>query len=111
VALLLVLAPRELDVGAIKSPTSGETRIYVDLPTWDDFVGEGIDELLVAAQNSPMVLGRAKTNLTRLAEQVSPDRRSDVNRRIRQVDAYIRAGGLVLPGMPDDPLSHQEISR
>jgi uncharacterized membrane protein len=104
VGLLLVLAPRELDVGAIKSPTSGEIRIYVDLPTWGDFVGEGLDELLVAARNSPMVLGRARTILTRLAGQVPPDRRSDVNRRIRQVDAYIRAGHLVPPSTPDDPL-------
>ena len=94
VGLLLVLAPRDLDVGAIRSSTSGETRVYVHLPTWGEFVGEGLDELLVAARNSPMVLERARANLARLSGHLPLDRRPDVDSRIQQVDAYVRAGHL-----------------
>jgi uncharacterized membrane protein len=110
VGLLLVLAPRDLAVGAIDSP-SGVTRIYLTHPAWADFVGEGLDELLVASRNSPMVLARAVTNLTRLAGHVPPDRRSDVSSRLERAREYLCAGRLVPPSKPDDPLSHQEVSR
>jgi uncharacterized membrane protein len=108
--LLLVLAPRDLAVGAVGSP-NGATRIHLVLPVWEDFVGEGLDELLVASMNSPMVLARAETNLSRLAEHVPPDRRSDVDSRLERARAYLRAGRLVPPSEPDDPLPHQGVSR
>ena len=101
VGLLFVLASRDLAVDAINSP-SGVTRIHLDLPAWADFVGEGLDELLVASRSSPMVLARAMTNLTRLAKEVPPDRLSDVSSRLEQVHVYVRAGGLELT-KPDDP--------
>jgi uncharacterized membrane protein len=102
VGLLLVLAPRDLAVGAINS-ASGVTRIHVDLPAWADFVGEGLDELLAASKDSPMVLARAEANLTRLAGQVPPDRLSDVSSRLEQVHEYLHAGRRE-PSKPDDPL-------
>jgi uncharacterized membrane protein len=102
VGLLLVLAPRDLAVGAINSP-SGVTPIHLDLPAWADFVGEGLDELLVDSRDSPMVLARAMTNLDRLARQVPPDRLSDVSSRLQQVHEYLRAGRLE-PSEPDDAL-------
>jgi uncharacterized membrane protein len=102
VGLLLVLAPRDLAVGAINSP-SRVTRIHLDLPAWADFVGEGLDELLVASRNSPMVLAHAETTLSRLARQVPPDRLSDVSSRLQQVHECLLAGRLEL-GKPDEPL-------
>jgi uncharacterized membrane protein len=102
VGLLLVLAQRDLAVGAINSP-SGVTRIHLDLPAWADFVGEGLDELLVASRDSPMVLARAKTTLSRLARQVPPDRLPDVSSRLQQVHEYLRAGRLE-PSKPDNAL-------
>jgi uncharacterized membrane protein len=104
--LLLALASRDLEVGTIDSP-SGVTRIYLDLPAWADFVGEGLDELLVASRNSPMVLTRAMTNLTRLAGQMPPDRLSEVDDRLQLVHEYLRAGP-VEPRTPDDPIGPQE---
>jgi uncharacterized membrane protein len=89
VGLLFLIAPRDLEV-AIDSP-DGVTRIYLDLPAWADFVGEGFDELLVASRNSPMALGRAQTTLTRLAAQVPPDRLADVTSRLQQVHEYLGA--------------------
>jgi uncharacterized membrane protein len=88
--LLFLLAPRDLAVGAIYSP-DGVTRVYLDLPAWADFVGEGFDELLVVAKNSPMTLGRAQKTLTRLAELVPPDRLPDVTSRLQQVREYLGA--------------------
>jgi uncharacterized membrane protein len=102
VGLLVVLAPRDLAVGAIDSP-SRVTRIHLKLPAWADFVAEGLDELLVASKNSPMVLLRAKTTLSRLAGQVPPDRLPDLSRRLQQVDEYLLAGRLE-PSTPDEPL-------
>jgi uncharacterized membrane protein len=103
VGLLLVLAPRDLSAGSINSP-SGVTRIHLDLPTWADFVDEGLEELLVASRNSPLVLARATATLTRLARQVPPDRLPDVSSRLEQVHGYVRAGRLEL-NKPDDPLA------
>jgi hypothetical protein len=79
------------------------TRIHLDLPAWADFVGEGLDELLVASRNSPMVLDRAMTTLTHLARRVPPDRLPDVSSRLEQVYEYARAGRQEL-SKPDDPL-------
>jgi uncharacterized membrane protein len=87
VGLLLLLAPRDLAVGAIDSP-DGVTRIHLNLPAWADFVGEGFDELLVAARNSPMVLGRFETTLTQLSRQVPQDRLADITSRLQQVHEY-----------------------
>jgi uncharacterized membrane protein len=91
VGLLLVLAPRDLAVGAITSP-SGATRIHLDLPAWSDFVGEGLDELLVASRSSPMVLTRAQKNLIDLAARVPPDRLSDVSIRLQRVRELMAPG-------------------
>jgi uncharacterized membrane protein len=99
--LLLVLAPRDLAVGAINSP-SGATRIHLDLPAWADFVGEGLDEFLFTSTGSPMVLAGARRALTRLAAQVPPDRLPDVSGRLQQVHEYLRAGHPE-PAKPDDP--------
>jgi uncharacterized membrane protein len=110
VGLLLVLGPRDLSVGAIDS-SSGVTRIHLDIPVWEDFVGEGLDELLVASMSSPMVLARAETNLTRLAEHVPPGRRSEVSSRLERAREYLRAGRQLPPSKPDDRLPHQEVSR
>jgi uncharacterized membrane protein len=103
VGLLLVLAWRDLAVGAIDSPT-GVTRIHLDLPAWEDFVGEGLDELLVASMNSPMVLARAVTDLGLLAEHVPSDCRPEVSSRLERARQYLRAGRLASPSKPDDPL-------
>jgi uncharacterized membrane protein len=102
VGLLLVLAPRDLATAVVGS-RAGVAQIHVELPAWADFVGEGLDELLVASRNSPMVLERYVMTLTRLARQVPPDRLSDVSSRLEQVHECLRAQRLE-PSKPDDPL-------
>jgi uncharacterized membrane protein len=103
VDLLLLLVSRDLAVAAVRSPT-GLTRIHLEVPVWDDFVSEGLDELLVASRNSPMVLARATTALTRLADQSPDDRISEVKTRLRVVQEYFRVGQPE-PSHPNGPLT------
>jgi uncharacterized membrane protein len=101
VGLLLALVARDLEVGAIDSPT-GVTRIHLDVPAWEDFVDEGLDELLTASKNSPMVLARAVTALTRLATLAPDGRISTVKARLMRAQEYLRVGQLD-PSQSDDP--------
>jgi uncharacterized membrane protein len=103
VGLLLVLAPRDLAVGAINSP-SGVTRIYLTHPAWADFVGEGLDELLVASRNSPWSWrsGRDEPDAPRRSCASRPPIRCQ--QPMERARAYLRAGRLVPPSKPDDPL-------
>jgi hypothetical protein len=80
---------RDLAIAAVGSATR-VTRIHLNVPAWEAFVGEGLDELLVASRNSPMVLTRALTDLTRLAGQSPDDRVSEVETRLRRVQEYLR---------------------
>lgn len=99
VGLLVDLARRDLAVGPITA-ADGAARIHLDLPEWADYVGEGLDELLVAAQNSPMVLERALTDLTRLAEQVPAGRLPEVTGLLPRVHACLRAQRVGTDGPP-----------
>jgi uncharacterized membrane protein len=86
VGLLAALAARDLCVGAVKS-TSDVTRVDLDVPTWPEFLSEGVDELLFASVNSPMMLARARVSLTGLAGRCSTDRRVVVESRLHGLDA------------------------
>jgi uncharacterized membrane protein len=101
--LLLLLVTRDLAVTAVRSP-AGVTRIHLDVPVWDDFVSEGLDELLVASRKSPMVLARAITVLTRLAGQLPDDRLSEVQIRLRRAQEYLGVGEPQ-PSHPNSPLA------
>jgi uncharacterized membrane protein len=103
VDLLLLLVSRDLGVAAVRSPT-GLTRIHLDFPVWDDFVSEGLDELLIASRNSPMVLARATTALTRLAGQSPDDRMAEVQTRLRWVQEHLGVGQPE-PSHPNGPLT------
>jgi uncharacterized membrane protein len=91
VGLLVQLTSRDLDAGSVESP-SGATRIWLDLPTWGDFMREGCDELLANARNSPMMLARACETLTLLEEAAPPECRSEVDARRREVEGDLAAG-------------------
>jgi uncharacterized membrane protein len=101
--LLFLLVSRDLAVAAVRSPT-GLVRIHLDVPVWEDFVSEGLDELLVASRNSPMVLARAMTALTRLAGQSPDDRMPEVQTRLRRVQEHLGVGPPE-PSHPNGPLT------
>ena len=103
VALLARAASRDLDARTVESP-DGTARIRLDLPTWPDFVNEGLDELLAGSGNSPMMLARAVETLTRLEDQAPPECRLEVATRLQKLRAS-RAAGHAEPGGPTTPLS------
>jgi uncharacterized membrane protein len=84
IGLLSLLASQDLAIGSIASP-DGAIRVRLAMPTWNDFVCEGLDELLAAANASPMMLTRAITTLSQLAEVTPPTRRPDLEARLQSV--------------------------
>ena len=80
------------DLGALAVDTrEGGTRVELNLPGWPDFVSEGLDELLVASGNSPMVLAKAAETLAGLERHCPPDRGPELARRLRWVEEALAA--------------------
>jgi uncharacterized membrane protein len=102
VGLLSALSGRDLAVGALDSP-AGVTWVYLAVPSWSEFVGEGLDELLAAARGSALVLARAADALDRLAAKAPPERRPVVERRVGWVRQCLRASGGPRPDEPAEP--------
>jgi uncharacterized membrane protein len=71
--LLAMVVDRDLDVGWVRDP-SGAVRVCLTMPTWDDFVAAGVDELAIYGASSPPLLGRLWTLADELVALASPDR-------------------------------------
>ncbi|MER5982939.1 DUF2254 family protein [Streptomyces sp. NPDC001787] len=59
----------------------GAVRVVIRRPPWEDFVRTGIDDVIVAALNSPLVLTRLRTLLADLEPGAHPHGRELLNRR------------------------------
>jgi uncharacterized membrane protein len=81
VGLLMLLTSRDLAIGAITSPT-GAVRVHLEMPSWSDFVGEGLDDLLAVAGTSPLMVQRITATLRELAGETPQSRRSEVEARL-----------------------------
>ena len=73
-SLLQALVSRDLDVADVADGT-GTVRVVLALPSWDDYLRTGLDDLIESASQSPMVLLRARTLLTTLLNAAPPARR------------------------------------
>jgi uncharacterized membrane protein len=89
-ALLRRLATRKLDLGKI-ADADGNVRVLLVLPTWDDYLAVGLDEIIEASRQSPNVRRRVKELLRELLSIVPDARRPPVEARLAQV------AGLDLP--------------
>lgn len=65
--LLRALADRKLCVGDI-ADGDGVRRVRLVLPTWEDYLRSGVEDLLPVAASVPMVLERIQVLLTNLLE-------------------------------------------
>lgn len=75
-------ASRARDAGPLRvAGPDGVVRVVIRRPTWEDFVRTGIDDVIVAALNSPLVLTRLRTLLTDLEPGAHPHGRDLLNRR------------------------------
>ena len=84
-SLLQALVSRDLDVAEV-TDDAGTVRVMLALPSWDDYLRTGLDDLLESASQSPMVLLRARTLLTTLQNAAPPARRPPITRRLHRAE-------------------------
>jgi len=87
-SLLRPLVSRDLDV----ADSAGAVRVVLALPSWDDYLRTGLDDLIESASRSPMVL-RARGLLTSLLNAAPPPRQPPVARRLHRTEE-LRAGNF-----------------
>ncbi|GAA3220545.1 DUF2254 family protein [Actinocorallia longicatena] len=83
--LLSRIGDRELDIGRI-TDERGDVRLVLPLPRWEDYLATALDDVIVAAQGSPMTLQRIRSLLLRLAEEVPESRRPSLRVRLVRVE-------------------------
>jgi uncharacterized membrane protein len=84
-SLLQPLASRDLDVADL-ADSDGTLQVVLALPSWDDYLLTGLDDLIESASRSPMVLLRARALLTSLLNTAPPSRQPPVARRLRRTE-------------------------
>ena len=84
-SLLQLLVSRDLDVAEV-ADSAGTVRVVLALPSWDDYLRTGLDDLIESASQSPMVLLRARALLTTLLNAAPPARRPPVARRLQRTE-------------------------
>ena len=86
--LLRALAGRLLAIADI-ADRSGVPRVRLVLPTWEDYLRTGVEDLLPFAAPIPMVLERLERLLTNLLELSPPPRHAPIIRLREQVQARL----------------------
>jgi hypothetical protein len=56
------------------------------LPSWDDYLRTGLDDLIESASRSPMVLLRARDLLITLLNTAGPSRQPPITRRLQRAE-------------------------
>jgi uncharacterized membrane protein len=84
-SLLVPLVARDLDVADV-ADSAGIVRVMLALPSWDDYLRIGLDDLIESGSRSPMVLLRARALLTRLLNAAPSQRQPSVAWRLRRAE-------------------------
>jgi uncharacterized membrane protein len=84
-SLLLPLVTRDLDVAEIAGPT-GDVKVVLALPSWDDYLRTALDDLTEAASQSPMTLLQAQALLTALLNAAPPQRQPSITWRLHRAE-------------------------
>ena len=82
--LLRALAVRELHVADV-ADSAGAPRVRLVVPTWEDYLRTGVEDLLPSAAPVPMVLERLKKLLNNIVEISPPSRHGPLIRLSEQV--------------------------
>jgi uncharacterized membrane protein len=96
-SLLRALASRELRLPDV-TDGAGVPRVRLVVPTWEDYLRTGVEDLLPFAAAVPMVLERLQRLLTNLLELSPPTRHAPLLRLDEQVEALLAACRFVGPG-------------
>jgi uncharacterized membrane protein len=83
-SLLRTLAFRELEVGRVQDD-QGSVRVVLALPTWDEYVGLAVDELIRAGPPSIQVQDRLERLLEELLDLTPPARHGPLERRLEEL--------------------------
>lgn len=83
-SLLRVLVARDLDIGRLEGAT-GELRLVLTLPAWEDYLGVSVDEVVVFGLQSPLVRRRLERLLIDIGELAPAERRPAVMIRLEQL--------------------------
>ena len=65
---------------------AGTVRVVLALPSWDDYLRIGLDDLIESAAQSPMVLLRARALLTTLLNAAPPARQPPITWRLHRAE-------------------------
>jgi uncharacterized membrane protein len=84
--LLHTVADRDLDIGRVGGP-GGTLRVVLKVPTWDDYLVIGVDELIPYVAPFPQARQRLAEMVDDLVAEVPPSRRAAVDRRQREIAA------------------------
>ena len=84
-SLLQALVTRDLDVADVADNT-GTVRVVLALPSWEDYLRTGLDDLIESASQSPMVLLRARSLLSTLLNAAPAGRQPPITRRLRRAE-------------------------
>ena len=98
-SLLRPLASRDLDVADV-ADSDGAVRVVLALPSWEDYLRTGLDDLIESASRSPMVLLRTRALLTSLLKAAPPSRQPPVARLLHRTEELEAAN---FPGTWHDP--------
>jgi len=80
-SLLRMLVGRDLDVGEVTGP-SGNARVLLPLPRWDDYVALAFDELIEMGADHVQVRRRLERLLRDLIALAPASRRAPLQRRL-----------------------------
>ena len=83
-SLLRTLSTRRLDIGRVPD-SDGRLRVVVPMPTWDDFVGVALDEILATPTHSVHLRERLRTLLEQLTECAPPEHRPTLSTRLERL--------------------------
>ncbi|MBV1850557.1 DUF2254 family protein [Catellatospora tritici] len=88
--LLRLAAQVTHDQGQLTDGT-GRIRLTVPLPSWDDYLRTALDDVINAAEHSPMTLRRLRELLDRLAAETTGPDHDTVGSRLHRVQTALAA--------------------
>ncbi len=81
--LLVLLADRDLQPGPIRD-ADGRPRVRLRLPTWEEYLHAGVDEIAHYGRAAPTVRERLRELLETVRERAPVERRPAVDRRLAE---------------------------
>ena len=84
--MLRYLATRDLDIGRVTG-SDNKLRLIVPLPSWEDYLKVGVDEILAWSKNSPQTLERLDDLLNALTRLATDEKQSSILMRKNRLAA------------------------